>query len=60
MAVSHIINNKAGLSFTSYAHTGLQIPVYAMGVGADNFAGLYDNTDIFTKTMAAMGLQADA
>ena len=60
MAVSHIINNKAGLSFTSYAHTGLQIPVYAMGVGAENFAGLYDNTDIFTKTMAAMGLEADA
>ena len=60
MAVSHIINNKAGLSFTSYAHTGLQIPVYAMGVGAENFAGLYDNTDIFTKTMTAMGLQADA
>ena len=60
MAVCHIINNKAGLSFTSYAHTGLQIPVYAMGVGAENFAGLYDNTDIFTKTMAAMGLQADA
>ncbi len=60
MAVSHIINNKAGLSFTSYAHTGLQIPVYATGVGAENFAGLYDNTDIFTKTMTAMGLQADA
>ena len=58
MAVSHIINNKAGLSFTSYAHTGLQIPVYAMGVGADNFSGLYDNTDIFTKTMQAMGLEA--
>ena len=60
MAVCHIMNNKAGLSFTSYAHTGLQIPVYATGVGAENFAGLYDNTDIFTKTMAAMGLQADA
>ena len=58
MAVSHIINNKAGLSFTSYAHTGLQIPVYAMGVGADNFSGLYDNTDIFNKTMQAMGLEA--
>uniref|UniRef100_UPI003A8B1A12 alkaline phosphatase n=1 Tax=Anaerotruncus massiliensis (ex Liu et al. 2021) TaxID=2321404 RepID=UPI003A8B1A12 len=36
MAVCHIINNKAGLSFTSYAHTGLQIPVYATGVGAEN------------------------
>ena len=56
MAVSHILNNKAGLSFTSYAHTGLQVPVYAQGVGADAFQGLYDNTDIFTKTMEVMGL----
>ncbi len=56
MAVSHIINNKAGLSYTSYSHTGLQIPVYAMGVGAESFSGLYDNTDIFTRTMQVMGL----
>ena len=56
MAVSHIINNKAGLSYTSYAHTGLQIPVYAMGAGAENFSGLYDNTDIFNRTMEVMGL----
>ncbi len=59
MAVSHIINNKAGLSYTSYAHTGLQIPVYAMGVNAELFSGMYDNTDIFGKTMEAMGLTAD-
>lgn len=56
MAVSHILNNKAGIAYTSYAHTGLQLPVYAMGVGAENFGGSYDNTDIFFKTMAAMGL----
>ena len=56
MAVSHTINNKAGLSYTSYAHTGLQIPVYALGVNADLFNGMYDNTDIFHKTMEAMGL----
>ncbi|MBE0600780.1 MAG: alkaline phosphatase, partial [Firmicutes bacterium] len=56
MAVSHIINNKAGLSYTSYAHTGLQIPIYAYGVNADLYNGMYDNTDLFTKTMAAMGL----
>ncbi len=56
MAVSHIINNKAGLSYTSYSHTGLQIPVYATGVGADAFNGLYDNTDIFIRTMGAMKL----
>lgn len=56
MAVSHIMNNKAGLSYTSYAHTGLQIPVYAMGVGAKTFSGLYDNTDIFNRTMTVLGL----
>lgn len=56
MAVSHIINNRAGLSYTSYAHTGLQIPVYATGIGAEKFSGLYDNTGIFHRTMEAMGL----
>ena len=60
MAVSHIMNNKAGLSYTSYAHTGLQIPVYAMGVGAEQLSGLYDNTDIFFRTMAIRGLTPDA
>jgi alkaline phosphatase len=56
--VCHILNSKAGLSYTSYAHTGLQIPVYAYGVQADMFNGMYDNTDIFVKTMEVMGLTA--
>ncbi len=59
MACSHILNNKAGVDFTSYSHTGLQIPVYAEGVGAAAFSGAYDNTDIFVKTMTAMGLSAN-
>jgi alkaline phosphatase len=58
MAVSHIVNNKAGIAYTSYSHTGLQIPVYASGAGAELFQGSYDNTDIFKKTMQAMGLTA--
>ena len=57
MAVSHMVNNKAGLQYTSYSHTGLQLPVYATGVGAEQFVGSYDNTDIFTKMMDVMGLQ---
>lgn len=56
MAVCHILNNKAGVAFTSYSHTGLQIPVYAAGVNAELFAGAYDNCDIFTRSMNAMGL----
>ncbi len=57
---SHILNNKAGLAYTSYAHTGLQIPVYSYGQNSDLFVGSYDNTDIFTKFMAAMNLTPDA
>ena len=49
MAVCHIINNKAGISFTSYSHTGLPVAVLAQGVGADTFNGYYDNTDIYNK-----------
>ena len=57
---SHILNNKAGLAYTSYAHTGLQLPVYAHGQNADLFVGSYDNTDIFFKLMGAMNLTPDA
>lgn len=56
---AHILNNKAGLAYTSYAHTGLQIPVYAQGVGAENFLGFFDNTDVFFSFMSAMGLTPD-
>ena len=57
ITVTHIFNNKAGIAYTSYSHTGLQIPVYAMGANAGLFGGQYDNTQIFTKTMEAMGLK---
>lgn len=52
----HILNNKAGLAYTSYAHTGLQLPVYAEGCNSEFFVGSYDNTNIFDKLMKAMGL----
>ncbi len=57
---SHVLNNKSGLCFTSYSHTGLQLPVYAHGVNSENFVGSYDNTDIFFKLMSAMGLTPES
>lgn len=48
--LSHIVNNKAGLHFSSYSHTGQPVPVYAIGAGAELFDGFYDNTDIYFKT----------
>ncbi len=49
VSITHIINNKAGVGWTSYAHTGVPVGVYATGVGARTFNGSYDNTDVFYK-----------
>lgn len=56
ITVTHILNNRAGIGWTSYAHTGVAIPVAAQGVGGDMFQGYYDNTDIAKKLMSIMGL----
>jgi alkaline phosphatase len=55
--ITHILNQKAGLAWTSYSHTGVPVPVSAIGAGADLFGGYYDNTDIFFKTLQAMGIE---
>ena len=39
VTVTHILNNKSGVDFTSYSHTGLPIAVFADGNGADAFTG---------------------
>ncbi|MBN2239978.1 MAG: alkaline phosphatase [Dehalococcoidales bacterium] len=49
VTLTHIINNKAGLGWTSYSHTGVPVPVYAWGPGEELFNGFYDNTDVFDK-----------
>jgi len=49
VSITHVINNKAGIGWTSYAHTGVPVPVYAHGTGAQKFNGYYDNTDVFNK-----------
>ena len=51
VTLTHIINNKAGIGWTSYAHTGLPVPVYAYGEGAELFVGAYDNTEVAHKLM---------
>ena len=51
VTLTHILNNKAGIGWTSYAHTGLPVPVYAYGEGAELFIGAYDNTEVAHKLM---------
>jgi alkaline phosphatase len=44
-----VINNRSGLAWTTFAHTGVPVQVSVIGVGQNDFNGLYDNTDIFKK-----------
>jgi len=51
-----MLNNKAGIAWTSYSHTGVPVQTSAIGVGAEQFNGYYDQTDIHKKTMKIAGL----
>lgn len=57
VTVTHILNQKAGIGWTTYAHTGVAIPVYAQGIGGELFQGSYDNTDVAKKLMSIMGVK---
>ncbi len=56
VTLTHILNQKAGIAWTSYSHTGVPVPVLAMGVNDILFDGFYDNTDVANKIAEAMGM----
>ena len=56
VTITHVLNSKSGVSFTSYSHTGLPVAVLADGVGAYAFNGYYDNTDIYNKLAALLNI----
>ena len=57
VTITHILNNKSGVSFTSYSHTGLPVAMFADGVNAEQFDGYYDNTDIYAKLASMLAVK---
>ncbi len=47
--------NYLKTAFTSNGHTATMVPVFAYGPGAEDFAGVYDNTDLYYKMVNAYG-----
>ncbi|HIB86549.1 TPA: hypothetical protein EYO57_04950, partial [Candidatus Poribacteria bacterium] len=43
--------------FTTDYHTATMVPVFAYGPGAEAFAGMYHNTEIFHKMLAAFSIR---
>lgn len=56
ITITHILNNKCGVNFSSYAHTALPVSVLVKGVGDDSFNGYYDNTEIYNRLAKLVGV----
>ena len=56
VTLTHITNQNAGIGWTSYSHTGVPVPTFALGSGQELFHGYYDNTSIFDKLALVMGV----
>lgn len=44
-------------NFSTDDHTGVMVPVFAFGPGAEKFGGIYNNTEVFVKMMSSFGFK---
>ncbi|MBN2403343.1 MAG: alkaline phosphatase [Spirochaetes bacterium] len=56
VTITHILNERASIGWTSYSHTGVPVPVYSIGHDSKLFNGFYDNTDIAKRLAKAMNI----
>lgn len=47
----NLVKGSVQGSFSTNDHTAIPVPVFAYGPGAQNFMGVYQNTEIYTKIM---------
>jgi alkaline phosphatase len=59
VTLTHLLNRRSGLSWTSFSHTALPVPVFAFGVGSQNFSGYYENTEVARRIAEAMNVEWD-
>ncbi|WP_409272063.1 alkaline phosphatase [Neobacillus sp. SCS-31] len=57
MSINDIISERALVGWTSTAHTGVDVPLYAYGPGSDMFNGLHQNTDLPVLMAKAMKIK---
>ncbi|MCS7004460.1 MAG: alkaline phosphatase [Cytophagales bacterium] len=54
-----LIKGEVHGTFTSHDHTAVPVPVFAYGVGAEEFSGFYENTAVFDKIVALLGFNME-
>ena len=50
-------SGKVSGTFGTTSHTGVMVPVFAYGPGAEEFSGIYENTEIYHKMMRLLNLE---
>lgn len=53
--LTHIIDNKAGIGWSTFAHTAVPVPIYALGATAELYEGTYHDSEIYSKLMESLG-----
>lgn len=56
LAVNVVISERVGVQWTSYAHTGTQIPFGVQGVCQEEFGGFMDNTEVANTIAEVLGI----
>lgn len=56
LAINGAISKKTGFGWSSYDHTGIDVPLFAYGEGAERFAGTIDNTDVPRLMLQTLGI----
>ena len=46
IAVAHVTSQRAGIYWTTFAHTATQLPLSVIGKHAEKFSGFKDNTEV--------------
>ncbi len=49
-----IAEGRSNLSWATGGHSGLMVPVFAFGPGADHFTGIHQNTDFYNEILTLL------
>ncbi len=52
IAAQKILARRSGVEFTSFNHTAVDVPIWAVGPGSEAFKGTLDNTDVAKAILA--------
>lgn len=57
IAVCKVIAERAGIGWSTYGHSGVDVPIYAHGKHGEQFSGNYENNEVAAKLSQTMGLK---